>query len=246
MVLYALNGFLGLKREWDFLSELSDDTTLVPLSLFETPLKEALFSPSFEELANAIQTYCQSTCPKDAIPILLGYSFGGRIALHCLEKNTGFWKGAILVSAHPGLLSEEEKEIRRKKDSDWKECIRTLPWHDFLHKWNSQAVFSNSSSLPKNDCFDKEALCHALEVFSLSNQKSFFHFLSHVKFPILWATGDLDEKFASIAKELKASSKVEVWIARECGHRLAWDDKDLFQKKTKEFIGKVRNDANND
>lgn len=50
--------------------------------------------------------------------ILVGYSMGGRLALHALLEG-GLWDAAILISPHPGLESEEERAARRAGDAEW-------------------------------------------------------------------------------------------------------------------------------
>ena len=46
-------------------------------------------------------------------PVLLGYSMGGRLALHALLDENPPWRAAVIVGAHPGLESEGERIARR-------------------------------------------------------------------------------------------------------------------------------------
>ena len=51
----------------------------------------------------------------DPEPTLIGYSMGGRLALHAMLNQPGLWKSAVIISAHPGLKNESDRVERRKK-----------------------------------------------------------------------------------------------------------------------------------
>jgi 2-succinyl-6-hydroxy-2,4-cyclohexadiene-1-carboxylate synthase len=241
VILFALHGFMGLEKDWEFLEELSDILKLVPLSIFDGSLAAALSFSSLQECADQVQAYCQAHTPFETLPILLGYSLGGRIALHCLKKHSNFWKGGIIVSSHPGLITKEERKKRKELDQKWAKEVLELSWEAFTSKWESQPVFLGSKPLSKGKKIDKKRLALALEVLSLSRQKNFKSFLDNTQIPLLWVAGARDEKFSEISQKVKKErNSVEVWIAKECGHRVPWDDKDLFQKKLREFIRKVK------
>ena len=56
---------------------------------------------------------------------LLGYSLGGRLALHACLARPDLWSGVIIVSADPGLSSPEEKGLQLRKDRQWAERFRS-------------------------------------------------------------------------------------------------------------------------
>ncbi len=48
--------------------------------------------------------------------LLLGYSLGGRLALHALLKEPTLWRGAIIIGADAGSLSEGDQTIQLERD----------------------------------------------------------------------------------------------------------------------------------
>lgn len=49
---------------------------------------------------------------------LVGYSMGGRLALHMALRNPQGVRRLVLESASPGLASEDQRDRRRRADSD--------------------------------------------------------------------------------------------------------------------------------
>ena len=68
--------------------------------------------------------------------IVVGYSMGGRIALNLPASFR------ILFSTHPGLLTEEEKRARWKRDLEWIERLKALSLENFLEEWYAQPLFA--------------------------------------------------------------------------------------------------------
>ena len=81
--------------------------------------------------------------PKDGI--LIGYSMGGRIAL-------GSNLPKIVISGHPGLQTEEQKEAQVEKENYWIEKLKSVPLKEFLQEWYAQPLFT---SLRTNPLFPK-------------------------------------------------------------------------------------------
>lgn len=81
---------------------------------------------------------------KIEIPLfhLIGYSMGGRIALHYAKKHPEQIASLTLLSTHPGLEQNEEKQKRLEKDEEWARKLQTLPIHTFLKLWYAQPLFA--------------------------------------------------------------------------------------------------------
>lgn len=73
---------------------------------------------------------------------LLGYSMGGRLALHALLEKNHPWSAAVIVSAHPGLREPAERRARRSADAVWARKAMLGAWTDFLKEWDSQPVLA--------------------------------------------------------------------------------------------------------
>ena len=77
------------------------------------------------------------------VNILVGYSMGGRLALHALLESPELWKKAVIISAHPGLQNEREKLERMASDAEWAGLALTSNWGEFLQKWDAQSVLQS-------------------------------------------------------------------------------------------------------
>lgn len=112
--LVLLHGFLGSSYDWrELLPHLSQDYYCIAVDLpgHGRSCDIQIDSPGFSDCVALLR----HTLLKAGIPRfhLLGYSLGGRIALHLAQT----WPEALLSlhleSCHPGLLSNDERRQRR-------------------------------------------------------------------------------------------------------------------------------------
>ena len=105
---------------------------------------------------------------------LIGYSMGGRLSLMYQAKHPEQVASLTLMSTHPGLKTEKEKEDRFKSDAIWAEKLLTLPIEEFLHLWYEQSVFKpfrpDFSTRSKQNILD---LAKSLMHYSLAKQPLF-------------------------------------------------------------------------
>ncbi|WP_351125640.1 alpha/beta fold hydrolase, partial [Shewanella sp. T24-MNA-CIBAN-0130] len=58
---------------------------------------------------------------------VLGYSLGGRIALHIADDYADSLLSLTLESAHPGLQDAQQQAARAKSDSIWAKKLQHMP-----------------------------------------------------------------------------------------------------------------------
>jgi len=197
----ALHGFLGRPQDWEGL------TLSAPDLFAEEPRP-------FEEWAEAfVKDVAEGS-------FLIGYSLGGRLALHALLAAPEKWSGAAILSAHPGLQSGEERKERLESDRRWAERFRSEPWEELMHAWNGQSVFTTEIRREEGD-FSRERLAQALEIWSLGRQRDLRCEIAELPMPICWATGERDPKFCALAESVTLSHrKSQKIIIKNCGHRI--------------------------
>ena len=159
--------------------------------------------------------------------ILIGYSMGGRLALHALLGN-GPWDAAVIISANPGLRDPQEAAQRRGQDAHWATRALTESWVDFLSAWNAQPILGGAL---RDEREDKKLIQRRREIarsfvdWSVANQENLWNRLTEIKIPVLWIAGERDEKFSTIAKEAAAKSpNFSLAIAPATGHRVPWEN----------------------
>lgn len=200
----ALHGFLGLPSDWKMLPEHH----AVDLWSAEPT--------SFQAWA---QTFNQNHSGT-----LVGYSMGGRLALHALIASPAQWKRAVIVSAHPGL-DVEKRETRLHNDTDWAEKFVTEPWADLMRLWNGRDIFTHDSFIErKEENFNRPYLAKALKVWSLGQQEKLHDSIAKLPMPITWIVGEKDARFVAEARSLRFTHpESEVLIVPNKGHRIPFD-----------------------
>lgn len=242
---FAVHGFLGQSSDWNHLkNQLPQNFNFITPNLFG----DAQFDLSnFEVLTSQIyKLTSQITSPislnmnsKMNLPIcgqkiFIGYSLGGRIGLHLLEKHPELFDQYIFVSTHPGLESADQKNQRLLSDSDWIQKIKKLSWQNFLSEWNTQPVFAESKEPERSEFeFNKEQLICALTGLSLGNQKNMYDIIRANQKKIKWIVGAKDLKFLDLAEAMKQKKILEDYSKIFCGHRI------LFEPQFFDFIKSI-------
>lgn len=213
----ALNGFMGTPKDW----EMIDLGVKIDPWISKKPLN------NLEQLALELNDYAAEYKEK---PFLLGYSLGGRIALHALIANPDAWSGAIIVSAHPGLQTGDEKAKRLKEDQLWAEMIRNMSWDNFLEAWNGRGAFSGGRFAfeRKETDYCRLKLADQLLASSLATQKDLRKEIAKLPLPILWMVGEKDKTYCSLSESLSFQHTLsKVVKISNAGHRLLWEQPEL-------------------
>lgn len=169
----------------------------------------------------------QSFPPISQQDILIGYSMGGRMALELAHNQNFRIKKLVLISAHPGLSTEEERKTRLTFETDILNKLRTLPRELFLSWWNELPIFS--ADLPIEST--PERFIQSAELFEkyrLSKQKDFLPFLKLHKEKILYIAGTQDKKYMEFAENRILPEGVKVKTISG-GHRLFQKSNELLK-----------------
>jgi 2-succinyl-6-hydroxy-2,4-cyclohexadiene-1-carboxylate synthase len=235
MKLFALHGFLGSPNDWTILKQapggaqelnavdLLDDMPIVPLEQWGASFNRAVRERNFPQAEN----------------LLIGYSLGGRLALHALIDDPGLWRAAVIVSAHPGLAGAEERTGRVASDEVWASRMEGEAWEQWIDDWNSQEVFRNDPTNRGEPMARGRRVrsAEALRTWSLGRQSDLAGRLSALEIPILWIVGENDKKFVGQANRLKFKHPAsEVVAIKGAGHRVPWGQTTQFLSALAQFI----------
>jgi len=175
--------------------------------------------------------------------LLVGYSMGGRIALHALLAENSPWDAAVIISAHPGLETEEEKCERRIKDADWSVKCLHADWEPFLEEWQNQSILQSSAAASSALCdrtplrLRRKEIARSFLDWSLGAQDNLWPRLPQIEIPVLWLTGESDEKFTAIAaRACPLMTRARHQIIAGAGHRLPWEQPQAFQQAIADWI----------
>jgi 2-succinyl-6-hydroxy-2,4-cyclohexadiene-1-carboxylate synthase len=197
MVITCLHGFLGNPHDWDFLREAG-----FPI---ETP-------------------------PLDAIPphgdTLLGYSLGGRLALHALLAGAQY-KRAIFVSTGLGIEGEEARAVRRAADEAWARRFETEDFDSVMAAWNAQPVLAGPSLVRTRDDYDPRAL----REWSSGALPAVASRLRELHIPTLWIAGARDAKYVAEAERAVSLLHHANLAVIDAGHRVPWEQPREFMER---------------
>lgn len=186
MTTIALHGFLGLPSDWN-------QWDCIPYRI-EPSESLTTWATDFNK---CVETHIAA--PRT----LMGYSMGGRLALHALIQNPSLWQKAILISTNIGLRDPLSRQARLQNDYTWASKFRNDPWEQLMQDWESQAIFKGSFTPIRHEKdYNREDLARHLENFSLAKQEYLLPKIAKLNLPIQWITGSLDHNAESQAKEI--------------------------------------------
>ncbi len=222
--MYALHGFLGRPTDWDPIPQGVRES-FEALDLF------AVAHPS-EGLTQWGVAFNGLVAKQPAHKrILLGYSLGGRLAMHALLADPLLWDGAIFISVHTGLPKHERAQ-RLHTDEQWAQRFLKDRWEEVICDWESQAIFQGGrgcSFQRQERDYERADLAQALIGWSLGKQEDLQEPLSKLPLPIFWVAGEKDCRFVELAKRMvEIHPFSSLWIAPHAGHRVIWECRKLF------------------
>jgi 2-succinyl-6-hydroxy-2,4-cyclohexadiene-1-carboxylate synthase len=159
---------------------------------------------------------------------LLGYSMGGRLALYLALHESQRWHSLILESASPGLPTARERRARVEQDEALATFIEEQGIEQFVRRWEALPLFASQRSLPPAVRKAHRAarlrnrpagLANSLRGMGTGRQPSLWGQLSALDLPTLLITGNLDQKFVTIARRMAAClPRARVEIVPHAGH----------------------------
>lgn len=235
-MIWCLHGAVGMASDWKAFSREMAETghEVRAVDLWRFLECRGL---SLEEFGEALNREVEAV---DSDPVVVGYSMGGRLALHALLARSSSWQAAVIVSAHPGLAEEKERVMRMAADAEWAAAALTGDWGTFLERWEDQPVLSGGGKGledRKQLVGRRESVARSFMEWSLGKQRDLREELRRIEVPVLWVTGEEDGKFTDLAAETVAHlSDGRHRPVRDAGHRAPWEQPACFSGLVREFL----------
>lgn len=171
---------------------------------------------------------------------LLGYSMGGRLALHAVLRHPERWRALVIVSAHTGL-SEDERVARLALDESWAARAEGMRWGAFVAAWNAQGVLGGNELGDRAELAGRSCeVARSFRGWSLGAQEDLLPRLSEIKIPVLWLVGERDDKFRVIGQRACAEiAQARYRVLADCGHRLPWQSREAFEAAVRGFLAEL-------
>jgi 2-succinyl-6-hydroxy-2,4-cyclohexadiene-1-carboxylate synthase len=161
---------------------------------------------------------------------LLGYSLGGRLALGLLARHPERYAHALILSAHPGLTTSEERTARRESDSRFVRLLHERGIADFVSAWEDQPLWATQEALAETKKLaqraqrlrhDPRGLAQSLLQHGLAEMPDLRPLLGAVRGKIEILAGEQDAKFVVMGRELSGIIPgAELRVVAGAGHNL--------------------------
>ncbi len=156
--------------------------------------------------------------------IVIGYSLGGRVALHLALRHPQLVERLVVIGATGGIDSEEERKERRVSDESLADHLEDIGVDAFLDEWLSQPMFA---SLTAEQSFRElratnsaAGLASSLRLCGTGTQESLWSRLGELTMPVLVIAGANDEKFTHLGHRLVESigANASIQLIDNAGH----------------------------
>jgi len=207
--LIFLHGFLGNADDWSSIARgLSCPSLAIDLPGHGD--SKGAKGDWFEETSDALDRLMDVERIERAR--VVGYSLGGRVAMHFALKFPDRIEKLVVESSNPGIEISAERAARRVSDDIWVEKI-LHDWPSMLSEWYNQPVFSSLLDSPLLYLIKKERatgdptrLAEALRGYSAGRHLSMWSQLSDLEPEMLFIAGTRDRKYQDIGSRLQESS----------------------------------------
>jgi 2-succinyl-6-hydroxy-2,4-cyclohexadiene-1-carboxylate synthase len=180
---------------------------------------------------------------------LLGYSMGGRLALHLALAAPERFDAFVFESASPGIRNEEERASRRTADGLLADSIGVDGIEAFIDRWQAQALFASQLTLPAEVQARQRArrlaqspagLANSLRGMGAGRQKYLVPRLHELKSPTLLIAGALDERYVSLTSVMASEIKGSIThIIDNAGHAAHMEQPDEFGRVVVTFLHNI-------
>jgi 2-succinyl-6-hydroxy-2,4-cyclohexadiene-1-carboxylate synthase len=166
----------------------------------------------------------------------VGYSMGGRIALHLALARPALVQALVLVSATAGIDDEAERQARIADDEARAQRVERHGVEGFLHDWLRQPMFAG---LPEvgDRCHDAATLTASLRRLGTGRQEPLWDRLGELRMPVLVVAGERDAKFVALAERMAASIlEASLTVVPGAGHAVHLERPDAFVELVRPWL----------
>ncbi len=175
----------------------------------------------------------------------LGYSMGGRMALHAALAAPSSVSRLILIGATAGIDDEAERAQRRERDAELAEGLIRGGLPAFLDNWLSLPLFAGLTE--QVACRDQrllnrtEGLAASLRNCGTGAQESLWDRLGELTMPLLVVAGSDDHKFTEIGHRIvTGANNAHVEMAVPTGtHAIHLEQPALVAQTVRDFVART-------
>ena len=250
--LLLLHGFTGSTETWaPVLQRLAAESQIVAIDLIGHGQSDAPADWT---------RYSFERCVADLVELLdtlgiartdlIGYSLGGRVALHLAAAAPERVRGLIIESASPGLADPTERRTRLASDLVLADEIERAGLEAFVHGWERQPLFASQRSLPAAERMmlrsqrlrnDSRGLANSLRGMSAGRQEPLWERLPGLATPTLILVGELDRKYCELGRQMATDlPNARLEVIPKAGHTIHLERPGHFADAVLPFLRAIR------
>ncbi len=159
---------------------------------------------------------------------VIGYSMGGRAALHLAFAAPERVSALVLIGATPGLKTRQERKARRYADSMLASEILKDGVEAFADRWEALPLIASQRRIAspwreelqaRRRANRAEGLAGSLRGIGTGRMAPLWTRLPELAVPTLLITGEQDEKFTAIGRDAAGlMPKASLSVIRDAGH----------------------------
>ena len=250
-ILVLLHGFTRDHRAWEPVLPCLEGYRVVRVDLIGHGKSDSPAEASRYTIAHAVEDL-QALLHHLSVDRfgLVGYSLGGRVALHfALAAWEQMW-GIVIESASPGIEDPEARKARVGSDEVLAQSIAANGLEEFADKWQAQTLFASQSQLPAAVLEEQRrqrlenspvGLGNSLRGMGAGAQEYLLPRLHSIHAPTLFLAGALDERYAAAAPVMAAAVPgAEYAIIEGAGHTTHLEQTEAWASHVVPFLAKHR------
>jgi 2-succinyl-6-hydroxy-2,4-cyclohexadiene-1-carboxylate synthase len=252
--LLLLHGFTGGATTWS--------PHLAQLALGFHTIAPDLIGHGRSDVPPDPARYRMERCVADLLALLdalgveradvLGYSMGGRVALHLAAAAPARVGALVLESSSPGIADPAERAARIAADEALADEIERAGLAAFVERWERLPLFASQAVLPevvlerqraqrlRND---PRGLANSLRGMGAGRQEPLWDRLAALAAPTLLIAGELDAKYCAITSHMAAAlPNARTAIVPNAGHAVHLEQANAFVRNVLEFLNSASNE----
>jgi len=176
----------------------------------------------------------------------LGYSLGGRVAMHVALRHPDRIDRLVLESASPGLDDAAARTARAADDDALADTLERDGLTAFVDRWLAQPLFASQARLPapvraaeraRRLAASPAGLAAALRAMSVGRQEPLLAWLAHVRRPTLLLAGADDAAYRAHAARMAAVlPDARIVVVPAAGHTTHLENPAAFRAAVDVFL----------
>ena len=163
--------------------------------------------------------------------VYVGYSMGGRVALHTALSRPAAVERLVLIGATAGIDDPDERAARRAADERLAEHIEAVGVPTFIDEWLANPLFAGlteATALRADRLRNTSAgLAASLRATGTGTQTPLWDRLDEIECPVLLLVGEHDAKFTDLGRRLvEGLPCAELVVVPGAGHSVHLEQPD--------------------